>query len=196
MAVEVIWGPVDGERDADVVRLDRAVGFDAEILNSVDARSSVVAGGYGKGASGSGVGLAFQVAEHVLGDTASLVGLGLAVRALVARVSERRGSRPNGATADALAAVAAASEQAIAGDPARWHYARTVPLTTDGSAGTDMRDVWASAFEDQDRGIVQVVFLSSTTRYLGTAVVPVEFHMGAGQLRTDEQLRESFGAWF
>ena len=53
-----------------------------------------------------------------------------------------------------------------------------------------MRDVWASAFVDESRGIVQVVFSSSTTRHLGTAVIAQEwfFDGSSGRIRTDAEL--------
>lgn len=202
MHFEVVWAPEPSELNGDVVRVDRATGMDGELFRDLEApRGTVLTAGhagYGKGASATGVALILEVAEHAVNDLASLIGIGYALRALIKKVSDRRERPPVGASAEALTALAATAGADIVASPDDWYHGRTIPLTTDGSAGTDIRDVWASTFVNEARGLVYVVFSSSTTRYLGSALVPTEwwFDGAEGVLRTDDQLANTLKAWF
>jgi hypothetical protein len=198
MRLEVVWTPVDQELDGDVVIVEHAVGFDRESLNEValPAGVSVTAGaaGYGKGAAGTGVALILEVAEHAVNDVGSLVGIGIALRSLLRHIAQRRARPPAAANAASLASLAAARTTQIHDAPDRWYHSRTVPLTTDGSVGTDMRDVWASTFVNETTGTSIVVFSSSTTRHLGSVTVPIEWWFNGieGRVRTDDELRAAF----
>jgi hypothetical protein len=145
MRLEILWGAEQDELDGDQLMVERATAFAAEDLAEMnvlpDVAVSVGDGSIGKGAAGTGVALILEVAEHVVADVASLIGIGYALRDLIRRVSGRRGREPAGASALSLAALAAAETPAIAADPDAWYHSRTVPITTDGSVGTDMRDV-------------------------------------------------------
>jgi hypothetical protein len=61
-----------------------------------------------------------------------------------------------------------------------------------------MRDVWAATYVNESRGLVELTFFSSTTRYLGAAMVGIEwfFDGSEGQTRTDDQLAGIIEAWF
>jgi hypothetical protein len=202
MRLEVVWAPEHSELDGDIVHVDRAIGLDRDVLSDVNAPEGTVLtvgdAAYGKGAAGTGVALILEVAEHAVNDVASLIGIGYALRALITTVSKRRERPPVGASAETLAAIAAAKASDVVASPGDWYHARTTPLTTDGSAGTDIRDVWVSAFANEAQGRVYAVFSSSTTRYLGSAVVPTEwwFDGADGVVRTDDQLADAFRAWF
>lgn len=202
MHLEVMWGAQQAELDGDSLLLDRAVGLAvadlAEIPLPPNTRARAASGGIGKGASGTGVGVVLEIAEHTVNDLASLIGIGYALRALISRVSQHRAHAPAGASASSLGALAAAESPALAEDTDAWHYARTVPLTTDGSVGTDVRDVWAAAFVNEPRGLVQLAFYSSSTRYLGSAMVATEWFLDGSdrQRRTEAQLAESLSSWF
>jgi hypothetical protein len=202
MSVVVLWGVEEEELDGDSVMLAQVAGFSPEDLSGVQLPAGMTLrqteGSIGKGASGTGVGLALEIAEHAINDVASLIAIGGALVALIKRASRVRGRPPAGANADALAAIAAATSGRIQDAPDEWFHARTVPLTTDGNSGTDMRDVWASSFVHDSLGVVLVVFQSSTTRYLGTTIVGVEwfFDGSTSHSRTDEQLADVLDAWF
>ncbi len=192
----VVWGAQQPELDGDMLRIEFAVGLGQRDLDAAAPPAgvsiSVADVSVGKGASGTGVGLVLEIAEHVLNDVAGLIGIGLFLREIISKVNARRESEPANATPLALAALGAAETPAIRDAPACWQYARTVPLTTDGSVGTDMRDVWASSFVDESTGVVQLVFSSSTTRHLGVALVPQEwwFDGANGRIRSDAELAE------
>lgn len=200
MELRVTWAPSAAETDGDTVFVERIIGFDA--LGDLDLprglRANLGVGGYGKGASGLGAALVLDVAEHVVNDTAGLIGIGYALKALVDRISGRRGSPPQGADAECLAALASVRAEAVTKRPEDWFHTRTVPLTTDGLSGTDVRDVWASCFLNETIGFVQVVFMSSTTTYLGTAAVATEwwFDGSQGAIRNDEDLAKRVSSWF
>jgi len=202
MHLEVMWGAQEAELDGGAPLLDRAVGLAvadlAEIPLPPNTSARAASGGIGKGASGTGVGVVVEIAEHTVNDLASLIGIGYALRALVSRISQHRESAPASASASSLGVLAAAETPALAEDADAWYYARTVPLTTDGSVGTNMRDVWAAAFVNERRGLVRLAFYSSTTRYLGSAMVGTEwvFDGSDGHTRSDAQLAESLNSWF
>ncbi len=200
MHLDVTWPAGEAELDTrGAVRVNQAVGFDAEELESVPgAKVQVAQGSFGKGAAGTGVALVLELSEHVLNDTASLIAVGTALRVLIARISQRRGRNPASGSPHTFAALAAAGTPAIADGPASCSYVRTVPLTTSGSAGTDMRDVWASTFENPTQGLLQVVFSSGTTRYLGTVAIGTEWYsdVSGGHFRSDAALAEIVDAWF
>jgi hypothetical protein len=199
MRATVTWPPLPDETDGDLVDATRAQGFDnvdGGLPAGVDA--SIGSAGYGKGASGNGVALVLEIAEHTINDLASLIALGVALKSVVRRITSARRREPVDADAGALSAIAAAHSDRLRADPSRWGHARTVPLTTDGSVGTDMRDVWAATFVDFQIGLTEVVFLSSTTRYLGTATVASEWLAGldGGRVRSDAELEGSLAASF
>jgi hypothetical protein len=202
MDLQILWGAQEAELDGDMPVLDRAIGLRGADFEQAPlppgTRARPTTGGIGKGASGTGVGLALEIAEHAINDIASLIGIGYALRALISRVSHARGQGPAGANAEGLTALAAAETMAIAEGPDEWYHTRTVPLTTDGSVGTDMRDVWAAAFVSESLGHVQLAFYSSTTRYLGSAVVAMEwfFDGSEGVLRSDGDLAHVLDSWF
>jgi len=87
MHLEVMWGAQQAELDGDSLLLDRAVGLAvadlAEIPLTPSTRARVASGGIGKGASGTGVGVVLEIAEHTVNDLASLIGIGYALRALI-----------------------------------------------------------------------------------------------------------------
>jgi hypothetical protein len=195
MRATIAWGTRPEETDGDIVYLDRAAGFD---LDEGEFPAGVVPhigdATIGKGASGPGVALVLEIAEHALNDVASLIGLGIALRAAVRRISGRREGQPAGADAVALAAIAAAESERLFAHPESWWHVRTVPLTTDGSLGTDMRDVWASTFINDSVGVVEVVFTSSTTRYLGSVSVASEW--AGDHIRSDAELATMLASRF
>jgi hypothetical protein len=185
MRLEVVWGVREPETDGDVVYLDRVVGFapdDVEALRGdlPEGRLTVEPGGVGKGASGPGVALVFEVAEHVVNDTAGLIGIGVALREVILRVSKRRGRRPAIANEAALGALAAAE---AANQLAGARYAHTVPLNVDPGVGTDERDVWAACFDVWEEGLVYVIFMSPSGLVLGQVRVPTEAFMDGDKYR-------------
>jgi hypothetical protein len=202
MQLDVTWGASEVELDYDVVVIERAVGLAAQDLSNADVPPGITVrsapGSVGKGASGPGIALVLEVAEHVINDVGGLIGIGVALRGLISKISKRRGAKPAGASALSLAALAAAATPAISDAPESWYHTRTVPLTTDGTVGTDMRDVWASAFLQESRGVVQLVFSSSTTRYLASATIATEWYFdgATGRVRSDEELAAQLSAWF
>jgi hypothetical protein len=196
---EVTWSAEEAELEGDVVALDRARGLTVDDVEALSAEAPAEAtlttsrGGLGKGASGTGVSLVLEIAEHAVNDVASLIGIGYALRALISKISDRRDRHPGGANDATLTALAAAETAAIADAADDWYHTRTVPLTTSGESGTDLRDVWASTFLSESRGVIEIVFLSPTTRHLGTATVAAEWfsHGDGGHLRTDAELAEA-----
>jgi hypothetical protein len=192
--IAITWGADPRELEGDQLIVARAIGFSPEDLEDVTVPPGIgiriEEASVGKGASGTGVGLILEIAEHIINDAAGLIALGYFARSMIDKVSNRRGRQPADASPTALAALAAAETPSLVEAPEGWYHARTVPLTTDGSCGTDMRDVWASAFVDESRGVVHVVFSSSTTRQLGVAVVGQEwfFDGSAGRIRSDAEL--------
>jgi hypothetical protein len=183
--LEVIWGVTEPETDGDVVYLDRVVGFgptDIEALRGqlAEGRLTVEPGGVGKGASGPGVALVLEVAEHVVNDVAGLIGVGLALRQAIRRISERRGRSPAIANEQALGALAAAE---AANQLTGARYVHTVPLNVDPGVGTDERDVWAACFDRWDVGLVHVIFMSPSGLVLGQVRVPAEAFMDGAEYR-------------
>jgi hypothetical protein len=138
---------------------------------------------------GPGVGLVLEIAERVIQDVGTLVGLGLGLREIIKLVSQRRGRPPALLNSPALAAVAAASApDELAGTS----HLRTAPLSVDGAVGTDERDVWASCFEDVEEGFVHVIFLSPSGLLLGHVHVPLEMYFDGAELRrrTEEEITD------
>jgi hypothetical protein len=201
MRLDVTWGATEAEQRQDRLLVALVVGFGVDELGPAaglaDVDVSIEPGSVGKGAAGLGVALVLKVAEHVATDTASLVTLGYALRSCIERISRGRRRGPACASGEALAALSASGTPSIVDEPESWRYARTVPLTTDGSVGTDMRDVWASTFLNDSQGLLQVVFSSATTRYLGTAIVATEWCAeSGGHIRTDAELAGDLRAGF
>jgi hypothetical protein len=191
---EVLWSVEASELGPEEnVLWERLSGFDDAAVASEPCdgvRVGVVEGYHGKGAAGTGVGLALEVAEHVVNDLAGLIALGVAARGLIVKVSARRGRSPQVANHLMLQALAAASTNVLNEAPDDWVAVRTVPLTTDGLSGTDLTDVWVSVFEQPAESRLCLVFMTPTTRYLGTVLVGKAWHFDGenGHDRTDEQL--------
>lgn len=134
----------------------------------------------GKGASGSGVALVLEVAEHVVNDTASLLAVGEVLRRIIKRTSERRGRTPSILDPVALGAVVTtyvADHVDAVGQP--W----VAPLNVDPGIGTDARDVWAASFDDPGAGLLHVVYLSPSGLGLGYVRVPVEAYFDGDEYR-------------
>jgi hypothetical protein len=176
MRLDVVWVPAPNERDGDRVSIARASGFEAAALAEVVVPRGVTVkvgrGGYGKGAEGSGIALILEVAERVLVDGAAFYAVGQALKTLVHGISDRRHGHPAAADAMSLAALAAVDSETIAEHPEQWLHARTIPLTSDGSIGMASTDIWASVFLNDARDLMHVVFASSSTRYLGSVLLP------------------------
>lgn len=63
---------------------------------------------------------------------------------------------------------------------------------------TDERNVWASAFQDDDRGDLLVVFLSSDCVVLGQVLVPIRLWFGGAEgyeVRSGTEARRLFHEW-
>jgi hypothetical protein len=179
------WVVGEGETDGDRVFLDKAEGFraaDLEQLPTIEGVERVWArdASIGKGASGPGAAVVFEVAQQVLEDVSALVGLGLGVREIIRILSGRRGRPPASLNEAALAAIAAAAHaDALDGT----YYLRTVPLSVEPGLGTDERDVWASCFDAPDTGTLHVVLMSPSGLVLGYIQVPVAWYFVHGELR-------------
>lgn len=196
MRLTATWRAVPGrETDGDVVFLDRAEGLQPQDLQDlrVDAPGEFSAdeGTFGKGASGAGVALVLELAEHVINDAASLIAIGAVLRAAIKRVSHRREQQPAVVDPVALAALAADEfRESLEGA----YYYKTVPLNLYEGVGTDERDVYACVFEQAD-GVVHVIFMSPTGLCLGSVRVPAEMYVGdGGEVIT--RSAEDIAAWW
>ncbi len=141
-------------------------------------RLSLRRGSVGKGAAGTGAAIIFELAEHILNDTASLIAVGLALRAVIRRTRERGRVNPT-ADAEALGPLAAAEGGATRLLGTRFVgvvpiTASVLPGTTHPAAGTDARDIWAACFQQESRDGI-VIFMSPTGLRLGIVGVPAEF---------------------
>ena len=193
--LEINWRPARAETNGDTVFLDKVGDLSAELADLQSASAGSFAtlgqGSHGKGASGAALLTAWEVAEHLLNDTASLIALGYALRDFIRRVTERRGKPPGLINAEALTALAAA---AAADELDGAYHVKTVPLNVDEGVGTDERDVWAVVFDDPDRGRIFLVLMSPSGLGLGALPVPVEWYFDEGELRT--RTPEAIAAWW
>jgi hypothetical protein len=190
MEIRVNWRPLPQESDGDTVSLDQVEGIEEEFEALQGAapgsQVEVQGGGFGKGASATGIALVILVAERVLSDLSALIDIGTALRSAIARIGQRRGdSRPALINVEGLAAIAASyAGQALAGA----YYAKTIPLNVSEGVGTDGRDVWLTCFDDPEHGQLHAIFLSPSGLLLGYIRVPVELHYdGETWLERDEE---------
>lgn len=103
-------------------------------------------GEVGKGASGPGVELAVSLVERGLTDTASMLGVGTALWALIAKVQSRRARRVEVQQPEGIGALAVAVAISPAGGLTGSSVGQTVCLTGGGpGSGTESRDVWATS---------------------------------------------------
>jgi hypothetical protein len=201
MELELAFGVLDGDS------LDRNGGGDLsavpgitgnedafnEIARDVDPAASVAVrpGSIGKGASGSGVVLALQIAEEVMNDGASLLALSAALWAFVHRV---RGSSQRGLSVQdptTIGVLAAGADPGFRDRIVGAHRGRPVSLTGgDLGLGTDSRDIWVVPFV-QASGDVWVIFTSCDGVILGEVSVPARWTPDGG-LRSPEEIL----AWF
>jgi hypothetical protein len=194
MEMTVTWLAQAGtETDGDRVFVDDAEGLRAADLEELRAVTgldglSVRDGSVGKGAAGPGIALVFEIGEHVVNDLASLIALGVALRAAIRWVSGRRRRQPAITSPEAMAALAADhARDELTGS----YYVKTVPLNVSEGVGTDERDVWAACFDRPQRGTVHIVFLSPSGRVLGHVQVPAELYFDGTDIRrrSDDELR-------
>jgi hypothetical protein len=193
LELTITWSALESETDGDLVLLNRVEGLQPDDLEDLQAATdlgtfSVGHGSVGKGASGSGVALVFDVAEHIVNDTAGLIALGAALRAAIRWVAERRKRPPAIVSPEALAALAA---DRASRDLTGTRYVKTVPLNVSEGVGTDERDVWAACFDQDDGGVVHVVFMSPSGLVLGQVRVPTEMYFDGGDIhvRTEADVR-------
>ena len=194
MKFSVTWGADRSETDGDTVDVECAVGLSGRDLDELrnelatGQQLRVESGSVGKGASGPGVAVILDVAEHVINDAAGLLAIGEALRRIIRRTSERRGRSPSILDADALGAVATTYVTDHLDDVGQpW----VVPLNVSPGVGTDERDVWAAAFDDLSGGQLHVVFLSPSGLGLGYVRVPIEAFIddsGTYRFRTAEDV--------
>lgn len=136
---------------------------------------SLTATSVGKGAAGEGILLAIEVARGIA-DIAGLVALGAYVLKLARVIQERLGGNEvtiqDPATLGAVASTLLVGEAGCA-EVLDCTFVGSFPVTTDGSSGTDARDIWGVSFAGEGFGLV--AFLSPTGRLLDVARVEAEW---------------------
>ena len=110
--IRVNWRPLPEEiHQGDSVSLEKVEGIEEEFkalqAAAADSRVELQSGGFGKGASATGVALVILLAERVLSDLSALIDVGAALRSAIARIGRRRGSAPALINIEGLAAIAA-----------------------------------------------------------------------------------------
>lgn len=198
-----IFGEVESVEDdgADLDAVRRVLAeeiADLESREDVD-RVRVEESDVGVGASGYAFEVIIEGARLVFDDTARLIAFGGWVLWLRDRVRKRRGGSPTVSDADTLGAVAAASIHDRTDLTGRT-FVGTQRLNGYGTGPdeTDERHVWASAFQDYDRGDLLVIFLSSDLVVLGQVLVPIRLWFGGPEgytVRTGADARRLFREW-
>lgn len=139
-------------------------------------------GEVGKGASGPGIELVVSLVERGLTDTASMLGVGTALWALIAKVQSRRKRRVEVQQPEAIGALAVAAAISPAGGLTGSWIGQSVCLTGDGpGSGTDSRDVWATPVS-LSSGDVRVIFSAPSGLVLGDVVVAPAWTAERGEL--------------
>jgi len=138
---------VEGLRPEDLAGLD-----DVLAATGLVGSLRVEDGEVGKGASGPGIELVVSLVERGLTDTASILGVGTALWALIAKVQSRRKRR--------------VEVQQPGGGP---------------GSGTDSRDVWATPVS-LSSGDVRVIFSAPSGLVLGDVVVAPAWTAERGEL--------------
>lgn len=142
----------------------------------------------GKGASGPAIAIVVEI-ERFATDTATLIGIGTALFALIRRVRARFSREPVVEDLSTLGALAAAAApEGLTGH----RFVATVPVTALPGVGTNDSDIWASCFKGpDDESMATVVFMSPSGLCLGAVKVPAEtYRDGDGMHRRNaEDLR-------
>ncbi|MEJ5913737.1 hypothetical protein [Pseudokineococcus sp. 1T1Z-3] len=196
-------GDVEGDVDLD---LDAARRIFADEFADLASREGVNAvrveeSQTGVGASGYAFEVVIEVSRLVIDDMSRLIAFGGWVLWLVDKVRRRRGDAapPTVSDSTTLGAVAAAWV-APSTDLTGRFFVGSQRLNGQQLAPdeTDERIVWASAFQDEDRGDLLIVFLSSDLVVLGQVLVPIRLHFGGPdgyELRSGSEARRLFREW-
>ncbi len=168
---------VEGLRPEDLAGLD-----DVLAATGLVGSLRVEDGEVGKGASGPGIELVVSLVERGLTDTASVLGVGTALWALIAKVQSRRKRRVEVQQPEAIGALAVAAAISPAGGLTGSWIGQSVCLTGDGlGSGTDSRDVWATPVS-LSSGDVRVIFSAPSGLVLGDVVVAPAWTAERGEL--------------
>lgn len=199
MRLEVRWATVEWAAVQIGTPLDvhEVTGLSTEELAAAAAEFpekadiDAVVSSQGKGASGPAAAVVVVV-EHVLGDTASLIGIGVALRSLIRKIRNRFGHDPVMEDRDTLGAIASAEPGlSLTG----YRYARTAIVTGAEGMGTDRRDIYASVFAgDDQQGAAIVVFMSPTGLCLGSVRVPAQCFLEQDRWR--DRTSEEIAQWW
>jgi hypothetical protein len=148
---------------------------------------SLSPGSVGKGWEASVTFVAFELAERVINDFGSLLGVGAAV-AEVVRWLKSRGRSVLIDDENTIAVLAAAQNPSLHDELLGAVMLRSVCLTSGGGAmGSDENEVWSTSFQTPS-GWLLLLFTSSSGVVLGHARVPLEWH--DGRQRSAEDLLE------
>ncbi len=157
-------------------------------LNEVLAATGLVGslrvedGEVGKGASGPGIELVVSLVERGLTDTASILGVGTVLWALIVKVQSRRERRVEVQQPEAIGALAVAAAISPAGGLTGSRVGQSVCLTGGGpGGGTDSRDVWATPVS-LSSGDVRIIFSAPSGLVLGDVVVAPAWTAERGEL--------------
>jgi hypothetical protein len=171
------YADVEGLRPEDVTALDLVLAASGQV-----GSLSVENGETGKGASGPGVELVVSLVERGVTDAASMLGVGTALWALIAKVQSRRERRVEVQQPEAIGALALAAAINPAGGLTGSWIGQSVCLTGGGpGSGTDSRDVWATPVT-LSSGDVRVIFSAPSGLVLGEVVVPPAWTSERGDL--------------
>lgn len=164
------------------------------------SRATTEPGEVGVGAAGYGITVVLEIAERIMNDFGSLVGLGLALREWIKHRADKNDRTATISDSNTFAAIAASAL------PESWRDSLTVadyrgcqPLFGKNPpphwTGTDSRDMWVASFS-QD-GTATHVFLSPSGMVLGYVRVPFEiFFNGAEWVqRTSDDVNSLFEQW-
>lgn len=169
---------VEGLRPEDLAGLD-----DVLAATGLVGSLRVEDGEVGKGASGPGIELVVSLVERGLTDTASMLGVGTALWALIAKVQSRRKRRVEVQQPEVIGALAVAAAISPAGGLTGSWIGQSVCLTGGGGpgSGTDSRDVWATPVS-LSSGDVRVIFSAPSGLVLGDVVVAPAWTAERGEL--------------
>ncbi|SRR6266540_482705 len=166
-----------------------------------ESRPTTEPGEVGVGAAGFGIVVVLQVAEHIVNDLGSWVGLGLALRELIKwRVTKTKRSVTVTDEKTLGAIAASALPSAWLEDLSVTDYQGSQPLF--GRAppgpnwiGTDERDMWVATFKRPGDAIF--IYLSPTGTVLAYVRVPSQtFYNGVDWVsRTQDEVAELFRRW-